>query len=106
MIMFLLLVMVMIEMISSHLLFTTTLTRHGTRAPNPVVIDVCPGLYKTTTEIVDAYVNIFSLQHSLNAKPNVINHIYQLNSSNLFSSNTQIRSGTRSFDTERNRIDA
>ena len=43
MMMFLLLVMVMIEMISSHLLLTTTLTRHGTRAPNPVVIDVCPG---------------------------------------------------------------
>ena len=51
----LLLMTTMMGMTNSHLMFTTTLTRHGTRAPNPVVTDVCPGLYKTTTEIINAF---------------------------------------------------
>lgn len=37
------------------LLMTTSLTRHGTRAPNIVVTDACPGLYDSTTAIVSAF---------------------------------------------------
>ena len=53
--MMMMMMMMIMVVVDGHLMFTTTLTRHGTRSPNPVVTDVCPGLYETTTQIINAF---------------------------------------------------